>query len=273
MARASQVSPVRQGSYPSDVSDEEWLFCAPYLCLMREDAAQREHPLRELFNALRYMVRAGCPWRMMPNDLPPWAAVYQQTRRWIAAGCFEDMAHDLREILRLAAGKQAQPSAVILDGRTLQSSCESGPRAGYDGYKRRKGSKLHAVVDTLGHLLAITTTPANEQERAQVGELLSQVQEVTAGSVKVAFADQGYTGEKAAAAAAEEGITLEIVKLSEAKKGFVLLPKRWVVERTFGWQARFRRLSRDYERMSSTLEGYHWLVAVFLALHNLFQSS
>ena len=142
-------------SYPSDVSDEEWEFCAPYLTLMKEDAPQREYTMRGLFNAVRYMVRAGCPWRMIPNDLPPWQTVHQQAQRWINAGCFEAMAHDLREVLRMLAQKQAQPSAVILDGRTMQSTPESGSRAGYDGHKRRKGSKVHAAVDTLGHLLAL----------------------------------------------------------------------------------------------------------------------
>ena len=138
-------------SYPTDVSDEEWEFCAPYLTLMKEDAPQREYSMRALFYAMRYMVRAGCPWRMIPNDLPPWFTVHQQTQRWIMAGCFEAMAHDLRKLLRLLAGRQAQPSAVILDGRTLRSTPESGSRAGYDGYKRTKGSKVHVAVDTLGH--------------------------------------------------------------------------------------------------------------------------
>jgi len=114
----------KRRSYPSDVSDEEWAFCCPYLTLMKEDAPQREYPLRELFNALRWMVRAGCPWRMLPNDLPPWHAVHQQAQRWMKAGCIEAMAHDLRAILRLAAGKKGQPSAVILDGRTMQSTPE-----------------------------------------------------------------------------------------------------------------------------------------------------
>jgi transposase len=237
---------------------------------MREDAPQREHSLRELFNGLRYIVRAGCPWRMLPHDLPPWHAIHQQAQRWMKAGCFEAMAHDLRAILRLAAGKEAQPSAAVVDGRTLQSSCESGPRAGYDGYKRRKGSKVHVAVDTLGHLLALKVTAASEQERAQVGELMTQVQQATGGSVQMAFADQGYTGAQPSQEAAQRGVNLEIVKLSEAKKGFVLLPKRWVVERTFGWQARFRRLSRDYERLPNTLAGLHWLAAVFLMLNNLF---
>jgi transposase len=162
-------------SYPSDVSDEEWAFVAPYLTLMTEEAPQREHSLREVFNGLRYIVRGGIPWRMMPHDLPPWHTVYQQTQRWIKASVFEDMVHDLRMLLRVAAGRNEQPSAAIFDSRTLQSSPESGERAGYDGAKRRKGSKTHAAVDTLGHLLALLVTSADEQDRAQVAELAQAV--------------------------------------------------------------------------------------------------
>ena len=219
--------------YPSDVSDEEWALVAPYLTLMREDAPQRDHPLREVFNGLRYIIRTGMQWRMMPNDLPPWHTVYQQTQRWLKAGVFEALVHDLRQLLREIAGRNPRPSAAILDGRTLQSTPESGSRAGYDGHKRRKGSTVHLAVDTLGHLLAALVTPANEQERAQVGELAAQIQEVTGESVEVAFVDQGYTGEQPAAAAAEHEIRLEVVRLPTAKRGFVLLPRPWVVERSF----------------------------------------
>ena len=252
--------------YPSDVSDEEWNFVAPYLALIDEHAPQRRHSLREVFNALRWLARAGASWRMLPNDLPPWAVVYQQFRRWSDAGCFEAMVKDMRSIIRFAQGRQGQPSAVILDGRTLQSSCESGPRAGYDGYKRRKGSKVHMAVDTLGHLIALTVTPANEQERAQVNELCQQVQKATGDTVNLAWADQGYTGEKAKSDAAQNGIELQVVKLPEAKKGFVLLPRRWVVERSFAWLARFRRLSRDFERMPQVLAGLHFVAFAMLML-------
>lgn len=202
--------------YPTDVTDEEWSFAAPYLTLMTEGAPQRRYELREMFNALRWMARAGASWRMLPTNFPPWELVYQQTQRWLNAGCFEAMVNDLRSVLRVAQERQGQPSAVILDGRTLQSTCESGPRAGYDGYKRKRGSKVHVAVDTLGNLLAVHITPANEQERAQVGELARQVQLVTGQTVKVAFADQGYTGEDAAQAARDEGIDLQVIKLPEA---------------------------------------------------------
>jgi len=253
--------------YPTDVSDEEWAFVAPYLTLMTPEAPQRTYDLREVFNALRWLVRAGAPWRLLPHDFPRWEAVYQQTQRWLAAGSFEALVHDLRTLLRLAAGREAQPSAVIFDGRTLQSTPESGHRAGYDGHKHKRGSKVHMAVDTLGHLLALLVTPANDQERAQVAALAQQVQEVTGDTVELAFVDQGYTGDAAAADAAAHGIRLEVVKLPEAKRGFVLLPRRWVAERSFAWAARFRRLAKDYERLPETLLGLHFVAFVCLLLH------
>jgi transposase len=259
-------------TYPSDVSDEEWAFVAPYLTLMTEDAPQRDHPMREVFNGLRYIVRGGIPWRMLPNDLPPWHTVYQQAQRWLKAGVFEAIVHDVREVLRLSQGRKAQPSAAILDSRTLQSSPESGAEAGYDGAKRRKGRKTHIAVDTLGHLLALVVTPANEQDRDQVGELCEQVQAVTGETIEVAFVDQGYTGDYPAEEAQAYGIRLEVVKLPDAKKGFVLLPRRWVVERSFAWLSRFRRLARDYERWPETLRGLHFLAFAMLLTHRFIQS-
>jgi transposase len=255
-------------AYPSDVTDDEWAFVAPYLTLMTEEAPQRVYSLREVFNGLRWIVRAGAPWRMMPNDLPPWEMVYQQTHRWIRAGVFEAMVHDLRALLRLAKGRKEQPSAAIFDSRTLQSSPESGGRAGYDGHKRKRGSKTHLAVDTLGHLLALHITPANEQDRAQVEQLAQEVQDATGQSVEIAFVDQGYTGEQPAQAAQAHGLQLEVIKLPEAKKGFVLLPRRWVVERSFAWATRFRRLARDYERLPETLAGLHFLAFAILMLKN-----
>jgi transposase len=255
--------------YPSDVADDEWAFVAPYLTLMKDDAPQREHDLREVFNGLRWIVRTGSPWRYMPNDLPPWHTVYQQSQRWLAAGVFEAMVDDLRMILRLMQGRSAQPSAAILDSRTLQSMPESGHRGGYDGAKKKKGSKIHLAVDTLGHLLALHVTAADEQDRAQVGPLAEAVQEATGQSVQVAFVDQGYSGEDAEDAAYGHDIHLQMVKLPRARKGFVLLPRRWVVERSFAWFNRFRRLARDYERLASTLAGLHLVAAVCLMLQRL----
>jgi transposase len=259
--------PKNRKPYPSDVSDEEWAFVVPYLALVREDAPQRTYELREVFNALRWIVRAGASWRMLPHDFPPWEAIYQQTRRWLSAGVFEAMVDDLRALLRLASGRTPNPTAAILDSRTLRSSPESGHRGGYDGAKRKKGSKVHAAVDTLGHLLTLHVTPADEQDRAQVEELAEAVQEATGESVELAYVDQGYTGEEPAEAAEEHGIRLEVVKRPEAKGGFVLLPRRWVVERDFAWASRFRRLVKDYERLPATVAGLHFVAFACLFLH------
>lgn len=261
---------VERKGYPSDVNDEEWSFVAPYLTLMSEDAPQREHSLREVFNALRWMVRSGAPWRMMPADLPPWYSVYQQAQRWLEAGVFEAIVTDLRCLLRLATGRTPQPSAVVVDSRTLQSTPESGARAGYDGAKRRKGSKTHIAVDTLGNLLALVVSPADEGDRERVGDVVEAVQQATAERVQVAYVDQGCSGAAAAEEVAGYGMRLEVVKLTEAKRGFVLLPRRWVVERTFGWAARFRRLARDYERLPQTLAGLHFVAFSILMLKQLF---
>ncbi len=168
--------------------------------------------------------------------------------------------------MREIAERSPQPRAAIFDSRTLQSSAESGERAGYDGHKRRRGSKVHLAVDTLGQLLALVVSPANEQDRKQVKALAKKVQEATGDSVEVAFVDQGYTGAHASEDAKAEGIRLEVVKLPTAKRGFVLLPRRWVVERSNAWIARFRRLARDYERLPETLAGLHFLAfAILLA--------
>jgi transposase len=172
-------------------------------------------------------------------------------------------------VLRIAEGRKESPTATIIDIRTLQSTPESGGRAGYDGAKRRKGSKVHLAVDTLGHLLALCVTAADEQDRAQVSELAKRMQEETGETVGIAYVDQGHTGENAADAAEEHGIKLEVVKLPTAKRGFILLPRRWVVERSFGWMSRFRRLARDYERLPETPAGLHYVAFVILMLKNV----
>jgi transposase len=220
--------------------------------------------LRELFTGLRSIARTGLQWRFMPTDLPPWQAVYQQTRRWIDAEVFEAIIADLREVIRLGQGRAPQPSAMIVDSRTLQRTPESGNRAGWDGAKRRKGAKVHLAVDTLGHLLALHVTPANAQDRAQVVEVAAAVQEATGETVTLAYVDAGDTGEVPRQAAADHGIALSVVTLLDVKRGFVLLPRRWVIERDFGWMSRFRRLARDQECLAEVLQGFHLIAFTML---------
>ena len=156
----------------------------PYRLLCREDSPQRKHDLRTVLNAVRYVARTGGQWRYLPREFGPWWVVYQQMRRWLAAGVFETLVADVQGIVREWAGKKGQPTAVCIDSRTLQSTPESGARAGYDGARRRKGSKVHIAVDTLGHLLALTVTPADRGDREQVAALAEQVQQVTGSSVQ-----------------------------------------------------------------------------------------
>jgi transposase len=256
-------------TYPSDCNDEEWAFAAPYLTLIPLDAPQRKYELREVYNALRYMLRTGTQYRFMPHDLPPGDIVQQQAKRWIQHHCFENMVHDLREILRLEQGKKAQPTASIIDSRFASSTPESGSESAYNGAKKKSGMKVHAVVDTLGHLMALCISAGNVDDRAPVEALCEQVQTVTGQHVEVMFADGGYTGETALGDAEWNAIELVVVKRPEATKGFVLLPKRWVVERSFAWVTRFRRLARDLERLPSVFAGLHWAVFGVLMLAKL----
>lgn len=253
-------------AYPSDVDDETYHFLLPYLVLSPEHAAQRKYPLREVLNALLWMSRTGAQWEYLPHDFPPPEIVRSQAKRWFEAHCFENAVHDLRLFGRVKQQRGGEPTAIILDSRTLQSTPESGHRSGYDGAKRRKGTKVHLAVDTLGHLVALMTSPANEQDRAQVEALCMGAQEITGGMLEVAFVDQGYTGLQPLEAARKGNIELVVVKRSDASRGFVLLPKRWVVERSFAWLSRFRRLGRDLERLSSTLIGFHFVAACVLML-------
>jgi transposase len=203
------------------------------------------------------------------NHLPPRAAVYQQTQRWIAAGSFETMVHDLRTFVRWTEECADDPSAVILNARTVQRTPVRGAGAGDDGCKRRNGRKTHIAVNTLGYLLALHVTPANAQERDQVGVLSAAVQVVTGETVEIAYGGEGEPGPTTAADAVTHGIRLEVMKIPGAKRGFVLLPRRWVVKRSLAWAARVRRLARDDERLPETVAGLHVIAFACLMLQRL----
>jgi transposase len=255
---------MERNASPSDIRDDEWAVGAPDLTLMTEEAPQRLYRRREGFNGWRWLVRAGAPWRMMPPDVPPWEAVSQQTPRGLHAGVFAAIGPDWRVVLRRAEGRARQPSAALVESRTLPSTPESGPRAGDDGAKRQRGRTVHLAVDPLGHLLGVHVPAAEAQGRAQVAQWAEQGQAVTGAAVEVAFVDQGSTGDRPAEAAAAHGRQLAVVKWPAATKGFVLLPRRWVVERSMAGAARFRRLARDDERWPATRAGFHFRAFVIL---------
>ena len=182
--------------YPTDVSDEEWAFVAPYLTLMTADAPQRRHDLREVFNALRWIVRAGAPWRLLPMTFPPWEAVYQQTQRWISAGCFEAMAHDLRAMLRWCASRAEQPTAVIIDSATRQSTPESGRAPAMTGTRSAPAARSMRRSTRWGSCWPCWS-PQPMPGPCTGGGLAAQVQAVTGETVELGFVDQGYSGEQA----------------------------------------------------------------------------
>ena len=198
---------VKVYAYPSDGSDEEWTFVRSYLLLSTEDSGSRRHSSRAVFDAYRYLLRSGCGWRLLPGDFPPWKAVYDQAARWHAAGVFEALIAELRGMSRLGQGRPWNPSAAVLDSRTLKSTTSS-TGAGYDGAKRVKGRKLHLAVDALGHLLAAVVSPADVQDRAVVAQLCTEMQAEVAGTVAAAFVDQGYTGAAPEQDATRQGVEL-----------------------------------------------------------------
>ena len=186
----------RRKPHPSDVTDEEWAFVAPYLAMIREDAPQRNHDLREVFDALRWIVSTDSSWlRYIPDDLPPWEAIYQQTQHCIATGIFAAMVHDLEALLRLASGRALNPTAAVLDSCTLRSTPESDHRSGYDGAKRKKDSKVQAAADTLGHLLA-ARHPGDRVGPHAGRRACEALREAAGKSVRLDYVDRGYTGEE-----------------------------------------------------------------------------
>ena len=257
---------LRKQGYKTDLTDDEWYFTAAYLAIIPLESPQRKYDAREVLNAIRYMVKTGVQYEYLPNEFPPPEIIKAQLKRWIDHHCFENLVHDLRELLRLRVGKNAYPSTAIIDSRFAISTPESGARAGYNGHKAKSGSKVHAVVDTMGHLLSLVVTAGNVDDRKPVYDLCEQVQELTGDNVLTMFADNGYTGEDVQDDANDNIIKLVVMKKPEAVKGFVLLPIRWVVERSFGWMTRFRRLARDFERLGSSFGGLHFVAFGILML-------
>jgi putative transposase len=214
-----------------------------------------------------YVLRGGIPWRMMPSDLPPWSTVYGQFRKWKKDGTFERINAILREAVRKSKGKEATPSLVIIDSQSAQTT-ESGGVRGFDAGKRVKGRKRHIVVDTLGLVWAVVVHAADVQDPVGARMVLPKLQ----GKVprlEVILADTIYQGTLAILAWALGQWKLEIVSRAKGQKGFSVLPKRWIVERTFAWLGRNRRLSKNYERLPETSEAWVYLSMIRLMARRL----
>lgn len=252
--------------YTTDLTDPEWNLISYCFPKPAATGRPRKHAYRELLNAIFYLLRTGCQWRNLPKDLPPWPTVYDYFRQWERSELIEDIHAHLRAHIRLVEGHQRQPTAGILDSQSVKSSETCGER-GYDAGKKINGRKRHILVDnTLGLLLMVSVLPANIQDRDGARVLLAKAF-AAYGRLRHLWADGGYAGQLVTWVSRVSRCALEIVRRSDTACGFIVLPRRWVVERTFGWLGRSRRLSRDYERRPQVAEAFVYLAMCRLMLH------
>jgi len=257
-------------SYDSDLNDEQWKLIEHLVPLSTSNTSTGGRPCkyerREIVNALFYITRSGCQWRLMPNDLPHWKTVYTYFTKWHTAGVLEHMNTILREHARVKKGKKKAPTAGVIDSQSVKIPANIG-FSGFDGGKKVNGRKRHIVVDTLGLLLSVKVHEANIQDRAAAKNIVVNLK-ATFKKVKIIFADQGYTGKIIEEIKTACKVTLEIVKRTDSKK-FKILPKRWIVERTFGWFGFYRRLAKDYERYPKHSEAFVYLAMSTVMLNRL----
>ena len=254
--------------YESDLTDAEWRLIAPHLPPPSERGRPRSWPWREIVNAIFYVLRSGCPWRLLPRDFPPWRTVYRWFSAWRYSGLFETNTPDLVRADRAGAGGAAPPPGAILDSQSIKTTESGGPR-GYDAGKKVKGRKRHALVDTDGRALILIPHAASVQDRDGAVPLLKAARRLFPWIERV-FADSAYAGEKVATATQ---IVVEIVKKCPDQVGFAVQPRRWVVERFFAWLGRNRRLAKDVEATIASATAFLYAASVMLLTRRIARSA
>ena len=255
--------------YTTDLSDAQWNRLRSYLHIPNAQGRPRTHSLRDVLDAIFYILKSGCQWRLLPHDFPPWSSVYYHFRRFRLSGAWCLIYKALRNAERNRVGKNPDPSAAIMDSQSVKSTEEGAGSNGYDAHKNVKGRKRHLLVDTLGFPLSVYITSADVQDRVGARCLLAGLKPFVPRLKKI-WADGAYAGEKLAGWLEEQGgWKLDIVERDREAKGFEVLPKRWIVERTFSWLIRNRRLSKDYERLVQTSETLIEVAMIRLILKRL----